>query len=79
MKTVKPQPATHDRPCKVCGQVYTYPERDSASTRYLCALCAGLPVHTTEALKRMARRISSLERAVTKLTQQNAASSKSEA
>jgi hypothetical protein len=78
MKKVKPQPATHERPCKVCGQVYIYPERGSAATRFLCALCAELPPHTVEVCKRMARRITALERSVAKLVNQTAPPPKQE-
>lgn len=72
MKKVKLQPATHERTCQVCGQIYTYPEKGSESTRHLCAACAVLPAPTVQVLKRLTRRISTLERTVKKLSKQKA-------
>ena len=68
MKTPKPQPATRELTCQVCGRVYPYPERGSESTRHLCAVCAGLPARTIPVLKRLSQRIRSLERTVQKLS-----------
>ena len=67
MKKIKLQPATHERACQVCGRTYTYPEKGSECTRHLCALCAGLPTHTIQVLKRMTQRVKLLERTVDKL------------
>ena len=79
MKKVKLQPATHERTCQVCAKVYTYPEKGSDSTRHLCELCAGLPAHTVQVLKRLSQRIRSLERTVSKLSKQQTPQPKQEA
>lgn len=78
-KKVKLQPATHERTCQVCAQLYTYPEKGSASTRHLCKHCAELPAGTVLVLKRMTRRIASLERTVKKLSQPKPKPTKQEA
>lgn len=60
------QPATKDKTCQICGTEYVYPEKDSAATRFYCALCAGLPEPQKKIMTRMAKRIQSLERKLNK-------------
>ena len=64
VKEIKLQPATRDKTCGVCGETYTYPEKNSKATRFHCELCAGLPSHYRKILTRMGKRIQSLERKI---------------
>jgi predicted aldo/keto reductase-like oxidoreductase len=61
-KEPKLQPASKDKKCQICGTEYTYPQKDSRSTRFHCELCAELtPIHR-KVMSRMAKRIQQLER-----------------
>ncbi len=66
-KKLKPQPATREKTCTVCGVTYTYPEAGSAATRHVCELCSGLSAPHHKVLVRMTKRIQTLERTVAKL------------
>ena len=66
-KKLKPQPATREKTCTICGVTYTYPEASSAATRHVCELCSGLSVPHRKVLVRMTKRIQTLERTVAKL------------
>lgn len=56
------QPASKDKKCQICGTEYTYPQKDSKSTRFQCEVCAELPPLHKKIMTRMAKRITSLER-----------------
>ncbi len=62
VKTPKPQPATRDKICSVCGEKYIYPEAGSKATRHHCALCVDLSAHAKKVLGRLAKRVSALEK-----------------
>jgi len=67
VKIPKPQPATKEKTCQVCGTPYTYPEPGVRSTRFHCELCVELSAHGKKVLGRMAKRITSLEKQISKL------------
>jgi len=67
VKTPKPQPATREKTCQVCGESYVYPEPGSPATRFHCELCVALSAHDKKVLGRLAKRISVLEKTVDKL------------
>lgn len=67
VKKPRPQPATREKTCAVCGEAYTYPEPGSPATRHLCALCCELSARQRKVLTRMGKRIQSLERTIAKL------------
>jgi hypothetical protein len=69
IKTPKPQPATREKTCRICGASYTYPMKESAATRHTCELCSDLPAHQRKVLTRMSQRIEKLERALSRLSQ----------
>jgi len=56
------QPASKEKSCQICGTEYTYPQKDSKSTRFHCEICAELPPLHKKILNRMAKRIQTLER-----------------
>ena len=70
VKQPKPQPATRDKTCSVCGETYVYPEPGSPATRFHCELCVGLSAHAKKVLGRLSKRITSLEKTVDKLKSQ---------
>ncbi len=67
VKKLKPQPATRNKTCSVCGEVYNYPEPGSPATRHFCELCCELNPTQRKVLTRMAKRIQSLERTIAQL------------
>lgn len=69
VKTPRPQPATREKICRICGADYIYPVKDSAATRHVCELCSDLPMHQRKVLTRMSQRIEKLERTVRRLSQ----------
>ena len=69
IRTPKPQPATKEKTCQVCGEKYTYTEPGIRSTRFHCELCTGLSDHAKKILGRMAKRITTLEKKLTKTNQ----------
>jgi hypothetical protein len=69
-KKLKPQPATREKTCTICAATYTYPAVGSSATRHVCELCNALSAPQRKVLIRMAKRIQSLERIVTKLEKQ---------
>jgi len=68
VKTPKPQPATREKTCRICGSSYTYPVKGSAATRHVCEVCSDLPAHQRKVLTRMSQRIETLERALSRLS-----------
>ncbi len=56
------QPATKEKKCQICGTEYTYPQKDSRSTRFHCELCAELPPTQRKVMGRLAKRVQMLER-----------------
>ena len=67
-KRVKLQPATHEKSCQICGSTYTYPEKGSNATRYICANCNALPNYAKQVLSGMGKRIQRLEKTVERLS-----------
>ena len=67
VKTPKPQPATRQKTCQVCGEAYVYPQPGSLATRFHCELCVALSAHDKKVLGRLAKRITSLEKTIEKL------------
>ena len=68
VKIPKPQPATKEKTCQVCGESYVYPEPGSRGTRFHCELCVDLSNHAKKVLGRLSKRISSLEKQIKKLS-----------
>lgn len=62
------RPATRNRPCDACGAAYTYPEADSAATRFYCANCVAISDPVLKALKRLNTRLTKLEKSLAKLS-----------
>lgn len=61
-KTTRLLPASKEKQCTICGTEYTYPEKDSKSTRFHCEGCAELPPLHKKIMGKLAKRIQSLER-----------------
>ena len=54
------------RRCKACGKTFSYPEVQSAATRFHCAACAELPKPVRATFEQLTRRINQLEKKIAK-------------